>query len=180
MGTGAKIIRRSHRRFSGRQSIVLFLLLACQGYGVLTDSSHDTGFLLATPIGIGLPQPEQWQATPAEAVKKVKKSGTAQSRLTQRGKASWYGPGFHGKPTASGEVFDQGLMTAAHNTFPLGSKAKVTNLANGNSVEVKINDRGPHTDGRIIDLSRAAARALGFLESGIAQVRVEVLSVSAG
>jgi rare lipoprotein A len=99
-------------------------------------------------------------------------------RFVQSGKASWYGPGFHGRVTASGEPFDEAGLTAAHKSFPLGSKAKVTNLTNGNSVEVKINDRGPFTEGRIIDLSRAAARALGILESGIALVRVELIAAA--
>lgn len=99
-------------------------------------------------------------------------------RFVQSGKASWYGPGFHGRVTASGEPFDEAGLTAAHKSFPLGSKAKVTNLTNGHSVEVKINDRGPFTEGRIIDLSRAAARALGILESGIALVRVELISAA--
>jgi rare lipoprotein A len=99
------------------------------------------------------------------------------SRETQkkviRGRASWYGPGFHGKKTASGEIFDQGRLTAAHKTLPLGTKAKVTNLENGNSVEVEINDRGPYVGDRVIDLSRAAANALGFVESGLTLVRIE-------
>ena len=92
-----------------------------------------------------------------------------------RGQASWYGPGFHGKKTASGEIFDQGRLTAAHKTLPLGTKAKVTNLENGNSVEVEINDRGPYVGERVIDLSRAAANALGFVESGLTLVRIEPL-----
>jgi rare lipoprotein A (peptidoglycan hydrolase) len=92
-----------------------------------------------------------------------------------RGQASWYGPGFHGKKTASGEIFDQGRLTAAHKTLPLGTKAKVTNLENGNSVEVEINDRGPYVGDRVIDLSRAAANALGFVESGLTLVRIEPL-----
>jgi len=89
--------------------------------------------------------------------------------------ASWYGPGFSGKTTASGDVFDETKMTAAHKTLPLGSKAKVTNLKNGKSVEVEINDRGPYVEGRIIDLSKAAARALGIVDHGVARVRVELL-----
>ena len=92
------------------------------------------------------------------------------------GTASWYGPRFHGKKTASGEIYDQNKLTAAHKTVPLGSKARVTNLDNGNTVEVEINDRGPFIEGRIIDLSRAAARALGFVESGTAPVRVELIA----
>ena len=92
------------------------------------------------------------------------------------GTASWYGPRFHGKKTASGEIYDQNKLTAEHKTVPLGSKARVTNLDNGNTVEVEINDRGPFIEGRIIDLSRAAARALGFVESGTAPVRVELIA----
>ena len=90
-----------------------------------------------------------------------------------RGKASWYGPRFHGRKTASGDVFDQRKLTAAHKTLPLGSKAIVTNLENGNSVEVEINDRGPYIGGRIIDVSYAAAKRLGFAKSGTAPVQVE-------
>lgn len=97
-----------------------------------------------------------------------------------RGQASWYGPGFHGKKTASGEIFDQGRLTAAHKTLPLGTKAKVTNLENGNTVEVEINDRGPYVGERVIDLSRAAANALGFVESGLTLVRIELLHDEAG
>ena len=92
------------------------------------------------------------------------------------GEASWYGPGFRGKKTASGEIFDDEKLTAAHKTIPLGSKAKVTNLDNHKSVEVEINDRGPYVKGRIIDLSQAAARALDIVEQGTAEVRVEVLN----
>jgi rare lipoprotein A len=94
------------------------------------------------------------------------------------GTASWYGPGFHGKKTASGEIYDQTKLTAAHKTLPLGTKARVTNLENGNAVEVEINDRGPFVKGRIIDLSRAAAGILGLVEDGVAPVKVEVIEAS--
>lgn len=97
-----------------------------------------------------------------------------------RGKASWYGPRFHGRKTASGDVFDQRKLTAAHKTLPLGSKAIVTNLENGNSVEVEINDRGPYTHGRIIDVSYAAAKQLGFAKSGTAPVQVEPVQEGVG
>jgi rare lipoprotein A (peptidoglycan hydrolase) len=89
------------------------------------------------------------------------------------GEASWYGPGFHGRETASGETFDQKAMTAAHPSLPLGSKAKVTNLENGKSVEVIINDRGPDTKDRAIDLSGGAANKLDMKEQGTAQVKIE-------
>ncbi|MFO1155673.1 MAG: septal ring lytic transglycosylase RlpA family protein [Rhodospirillales bacterium] len=93
---------------------------------------------------------------------------------TQRGEASWYGPGFHGRKTASGERFNQHELTAAHRKLPLGTKARVTNLDNGKSVEVKINDRGPYVRGRIIDLSKAAAEHLGMKNAGTTPVRLEV------
>jgi rare lipoprotein A len=93
----------------------------------------------------------------------------------QTGVASWYGPGFHGRRTASGEVFDQRELTAAHRTLPHGTRVMVTNLANGRAVEVRINDRGPFVDGRVIDLSYAAARAIDMIGPGTAPVRVEVL-----
>ena len=92
------------------------------------------------------------------------------------GKASWYGPGFVGKKTASGEPFNDAKFTAAHKTLPLGSAAKVTNLSNGKSVKVEINDRGPYAANRVIDLSRAAAHAIGMIDDGVVQVRVDLLT----
>lgn len=91
------------------------------------------------------------------------------------GIGSWYGPNFHGRPTANGEVFDQHQMTAAHTTLPIPSIAEVTNLENGRSVIVRINDRGPFVDDRIIDLSRAAAEELDYRSRGLARVRVRYL-----
>ena len=97
-------------------------------------------------------------------------------RQVTTGKASWYGPGFRGRKTASGEIFDDSKLTAAHKTLPLGTMAKVTNLSNGKSVKVEINDRGPYVDGRIIDLSHAAAHALGMVDRGVAHVEIEPVS----
>ena len=93
----------------------------------------------------------------------------------QVGVASWYGPGFHGNRTANGEIYDQFELTAAHPSLPLGTRAMVTNLANGRAVEVRINDRGPFVDGRAIDLSYAAARTIGLVGPGTGRVRIEVL-----
>ena len=90
------------------------------------------------------------------------------------GVASWYGPGFHGRKTASGERFNQHALTAAHKTLPLNSYVRVTNLTNDESVILKINDRGPFVRGRIIDLSKGAARALGIHGTG----RVEITAVN--
>jgi rare lipoprotein A len=89
------------------------------------------------------------------------------------GEASWYGPGFEGKETASGETFDQNRLTAAHLSLPFGTKVKVTNLENGKSGRVEVNDRGPYVRGRAIDLSKAAARKLDMVEEGTALVRIE-------
>lgn len=91
------------------------------------------------------------------------------------GRASWYGPKFHGRLTASGEVFNQNALTAAHPSLRFGTRVKVTNLNNGRSVVVRINDRGPYTKNRILDVSAAAARSLGMIRSGVARVRVTIL-----
>jgi len=93
---------------------------------------------------------------------------------TQTGIASWYGPGFHGRRTSSGEIYDQYDLTAAHQTLPHGTRVQVTNLTNGRSVSVRINDRGPFVDDRIIDLSYAAARQIEMIGPGTAMVRVDV------
>jgi rare lipoprotein A len=102
------------------------------------------------------------------------KSRVPQNRPYQVGIASWYGEDFQGKPTASGEPFDMRDFTAAHPSLPLGTYVKVTNLRNGRAVVVKINDRGPVVDGRIIDVSRNAAQALGFKDLGVQNVRLDV------
>ncbi|KEF41957.1 MAG: lipoprotein [Cyanobium sp. CACIAM 14] len=91
------------------------------------------------------------------------------------GRASWYGPGFFGSRTASGEVLRPGTLTAAHRTLPFGTMVRVTNLGNGRSAVVRINDRGPFHGGRLIDLAHGAARELGVTASGTADVKLEVL-----
>lgn len=120
-------------------------------------------FALAFAIGCSLP--------PA----KVRVPEPSQTRLSQTGIASWYGPGFHGKPTASGAIYNQHDLTAAHQTLPLGTRVMVTNLENGSTTEVMINDRGPFAKGRIIDLSYTAAQAINMIGPGTALVRVDVL-----
>jgi rare lipoprotein A len=92
-----------------------------------------------------------------------------------RGIASWYGPNFHGKKTSNGEWYDMYAMTAAHKTLPMNTVVKVTNLLNGKSAIVRINDRGPFVKNRIIDLSYAAAKKIGVVASGTAPVRLEIL-----
>lgn len=93
----------------------------------------------------------------------------------QVGIASWYGPGFHGKRTASGEIYDMYAMTAAHRTLPFGTIVRVVDLETKRSVVVRINDRGPFVEGRIIDLSYAAAVELGMVRKGLARVGLQIL-----
>lgn len=114
---------------------------------------------------------------PAPAPKPAPKAEPAESgKVIGTGHASYYGDGFAGRPTANGETFNPSAMTAAHKTLPFGSKVKVTNTANGESVVVRVNDRGPFVAGRLIDLSEGAAQKIGMLGSGTANVKLELLS----
>jgi rare lipoprotein A len=122
--------------------------------------------------------PNNSEATPArarsvESQPEIRKQ--ARKAPYQIGTASWYGSYFDGKPTASGEAYDMHDLTAAHPTLPLGSYVRVTNLHNGRAVVVRVNDRGPIVQGRIIDLSYGAARALQFQEQGLQRVRLDVV-----
>lgn len=103
-----------------------------------------------------------------EAAESVKTLGT--------GEASYYGAGFAGRPTANGERFDPSQMTAAHRTLPFGSKVRVTNTRNGRSVVVRVNDRGPYAHNRVIDLSHGAAERIGMVQSGTADVKLDLIS----
>jgi rare lipoprotein A len=110
-------------------------------------------------------------------VKKVSYSPvSAKSAFVNTGVASYYGPGFHGRRTANGETFNMHAMTAAHRTLPFGTKLKVTNLSNGKSTIVRVNDRGPYVGNRVIDLSVAAAKQIGSTSSGTARVNLEVIN----
>ncbi len=125
-------------------------------------------FLSLTSIACSLP--------PAKV--KVPAPVSTEGGATQTGIASWYGPGFHGRPTASGAIYNQNELTAAHQTLPLGTRVMVTNLDNGRSTEVTVNDRGPFAKGRILDLSYAAARTLGMIGPGTIPARIEVIDSS--
>ncbi|MDE0528439.1 MAG: septal ring lytic transglycosylase RlpA family protein [Truepera sp.] len=103
-----------------------------------------------------------------------------QGAVQEVGLASWYGPGFAGRNTANGEIFDPAQFTAAHKTLPFNTMVKVTRLDTGASVVVRINDRGPFKPGRIIDLSQAAAEAIDLIETGVARVELELLSTNGG
>lgn len=98
----------------------------------------------------------------------------------QRGIASWYGEPFHGRPTASGEIYDMHGLSAAHKELPLGTRIAVRNLENGRELEVRVNDRGPFIRGRVLDLSFGAAKRLGMVEDGLAKVEIRVLSIGDG
>jgi rare lipoprotein A (peptidoglycan hydrolase) len=135
--------------------------------------------MLQRPPDIAAPTETPAQPAPSQLVPvqpSAKKSPAVPAKLPQTGEASWYGAQHQGKQTASGTIFDQAGLTAAHPSLPFGSKIKVTNLANGKSVEVEITDRGPFAENRIIDLSQAAARALDMIDSGTATVRLELPS----
>ncbi|MBD2033995.1 septal ring lytic transglycosylase RlpA family protein [Leptolyngbya sp. FACHB-321] len=121
----------------------------------------------ASPLNSVTGKPNNWSQVAVGAI-----------RQKLSGMASWYGPGFHGNPSASGERFNQNAMTAAHRTLPFGTKVVVTNINNGQSVVVRINDRGPFSGDRVIDLSAGAARMLGLIQSGVAPVRLDVLENS--
>ncbi|MEC4982499.1 MAG: septal ring lytic transglycosylase RlpA family protein [Oscillatoria sp. PMC 1068.18] len=120
---------------------------------------------------IGLPQQQRQQPQRQTSTRQVANNRSG----SQRGMASWYGPGFHGRRSASGERFNQNAMTAAHRSLPFGTMVRVTNLNNGQTAVVRINDRGPFIRGRVIDLSAGAARAIGMFNSGVAPVQLEIL-----
>lgn len=103
---------------------------------------------------------------------------TSAHGFTEQGIASWYGPGFHGKKTANGETYNQNAMTAAHKLLPFNTSIRVSNLDNGRSIVVRINDRGPFVANRVIDLSRKAAEQIGMIQAGTARVRLEALEGS--
>ena len=137
--------------------------------------------VIATSVAAGARHTEHEERGPDLVADRVSVKTTADGRamVEQLGEASWYGTWHHGRPTASGARFDEHALTAAHPTLPLGTRATVTNLATGASVDVVVNDRGPYVYGRDIDLSRAAAQAIGVIRTGSAAVRIEVV-VDAG
>lgn len=142
-------------------------LLVVLGIGATTLA------LLLTGCALPLRRPETLPPPVVAPQVKEEVPDAEGATVEQVGNASWYGPEQDGQETASGETFDQEKLTAAHRTLPLGSKAVVTNLETGKSVNVTINDRGPYAKGRKIDLSRAAARKIGMSKNGVAKVKIE-------
>jgi rare lipoprotein A (peptidoglycan hydrolase) len=159
------------RKALGFAWLALVAFLAYAGVAISNPES-----LSPEPAGLAATLPEDSAPAPLEAVRSGFRRGAELERGTpSRGWASWYGPELHGEATASGEPFDMHDLTAAHRTLPLGTRVEVRNLANGRTVEVRINDRGPFPEERIIDLSRAAARKIGMLPTGSALVEVTPL-----
>jgi rare lipoprotein A len=143
------------------EGLAVLLSVASLGAGAASGPSLEAATVTNTQISA--------RETSGQATHKSKKS-----KAYQVGTASWYGEYFQGKQTASGEPYDMRDFTAAHPTLPLGTFVKVTNLRNGKAVVVRINDRGPVVDGRIIDLSYNSARALGFENRGLQTVRLDI------
>ncbi len=143
---------------------VFFLFTSCAPKGV---SFHRR---IATPPCKIREPIKEIPSSPTEKIQTISKKGRV-----QYGVASWYGPDFHGKPTASGVIYDMYALTAAHQSLPMGTHVMVTNLSNNLSLEVIINDRGPFIKERVIDLSYCAAMILGIIEEGTAKVRLEIL-----
>lgn len=162
-------------------SLALVSLAACA-------SLHETDATTAGPAPAFHPLPPPRAAVPrlppalasAPPAAALAALTTARERprrtIVETGVASWYGPGFAGRPTASGEIFDPQAMTAAHPALPLGAEVIVVNLENGREARLRINDRGPFIGERVIDVSKAAAKALGFYLNGLAEVRVDLVT----
>lgn len=159
---------------------VRFSVIALAGLGLVACASPR----YAAPGGLSGPRADlrvDRDAQPVSGTMRPYKVGgrwyypKADPGYSEVGVASWYGPQHQGKPTATGEVFDQNGLSAAHKTLPLPSIVEVTNLENGRKIRVRVNDRGPFVDGRIIDLSKAAAAQLGMVGQGTAKVRVRYI-----
>jgi rare lipoprotein A len=171
MRTGIRLDR------SGRRGLRAALIASALGIAPLAASSAATPAEDAIPLEISVASAEIVPLVEAPLPDSSADPITEQPVVTPlgTGTASYYGRKFHGRRTASGETFDMGAMTAAHRTLPFGSLVRVTNPANGRSVTVRINDRGPFSRGRVIDVSRAAAEELGLIARGHAPVALELI-----
>ncbi len=162
------------RRFSSSFAIAFALAV---GMMVLLGACAETQLALHTAKHLGgdTPQPIYKIGSPYQ-IDGIWYYPAEDDRYVETGIASWYGTAFHNRSTANGEIFDMHLVTAAHRTLPLPSMVRVTNLENGRSLKVRVNDRGPFARARILDMSRRGAELLGFREKGTAKVRVEILA----
>ena len=175
---------RIHRRIS----LLFAALVILNVSSCASNSSTSTSTPSANDSKASVQSPETEDVTRAEepvvieevtqAEEPVEAEDVTQAKEpveAEEGTASWYGPGFYGKKTTSGDVLQKGTMTAAHSSLPIGTEVKVTRLDTNESVTVEINDRSPHKEGRLIDLAHGAAEALDIDDDGIAEVRIEVL-----
>ena len=153
--------------------ILFGVLAACVAGLALTGCATAPRF--ATRNTPPSPKGETSSETTKPAEEKISRNSSGKVLLTLEGVASYYADDFHGKQTANGEIYDMNDLTAAHRTFPFGTKVRITNLENGRTVVVRVNDRGPFHEGRIIDLSLGAAKELDLVKTGTARVRIEVL-----
>ena len=168
-----------------KETITLFFVLALAGCGSTSkggyykdDGPHERPPANLDRVGDAVPRNEplhKFANRPYEALGQRFVPLTSVQPFKQRGMASWYGKRYHGQKTSSGETYDMYAMSAAHPTLPIPSYARVTNVANGKSVVVRINDRGPFKSERVIDLSYVAAHKLGFIQAGQARVEVEAI-----
>ncbi|MFT5141088.1 MAG: rare lipoprotein A [Rhodothermales bacterium] len=163
------------------------MLVACSGDGGKTKESPDGPSkrnIKASDVKDAVPGPEPLarygNRSPYEVLGKTYKVMSSNQGYKKRGIASWYGSKFHGRRTSSGEVFDMHLATAAHRNLPLPTYAEVKNLDNGRKVIVKINDRGPFHEDRLIDLSYGAALRLGMAANGTARVEIKAINFDSG
>ncbi len=142
---------------------------------VIVLTSISAGF-----IGFGDTSASEADGTPKITISRDAEPNLTSVSFNQLGvmTASWYGPRFHGKLTANGEQYNQMAFTAAHKSFPFGTILQVTNIRNGKSVIVRINDRGPYIDGRELDLSKGTAMALGMMGRGVIKVKVEEIALA--
>ena len=157
--------------------ILLFLFIAAPAFGSLFSEEFIIGTIrLQSQPSVKLSQPSTFPK-PNHQKSYLQEQQQPAAKLKQLGVgvASWYGPGFYGRRTANGEIFRKGTLTAAHRTLPFGTVVRVTNLENGRSVNVRINDRGPFKYHRVIDLAHGAASALNMMRAGEIKVRLEVI-----
>jgi len=168
MSSGSSQGRAGHRGAAVAAAIAAALLLAACGSSQTASGTRSSP--TAAPGQVG-----SYKVGTPYQIRGVWYHPVVDYRYNETGIASWYGPGFHGRRTANGERYDQHDLTAAHPTLPMPSLVRVTNLENGRSLKLRINDRGPFSNNRIIDVSQRAAQLLGFERQGTASVRVEVL-----
>lgn len=161
--SGLAVVAQAQARY-GEPTTAPFLTAPLQGLSARPDEPKETG------AGRGAESAPAGAARPADPA-------AAPDRVTQTGRIAYYGRKFAGRRTASGERFDPEAMTMAHRTLPFGTRVRVTNLENGKSVIVRVNDRGPSTQGRIGDVSQAAAEQLEMVQAGVIDARLEVLRV---